>query len=71
MLLLEQYNTTKGRVNKKIISKVERKLKARDNKKYEVKGIVHSAVYGHKAEDQLPGLYYLVLWKSFPKDENT
>ena len=47
-------------------------FEAGDNKKYEVDGIWNSAVYTRKlAIKQLPGLYYLVLWKGYPKKENT
>ncbi len=41
------------------------------NKEYEVKAIIDSAVYGQQANDQMQGLYYLVLWKGYPKEENT
>ena len=41
-----------------------------DDKEYEVEGIQDSAVYIRKSAKQLPGLYYLVLWKGYPKEEN-
>ena len=42
------------------------------DKEYEVKAIIDSAVYGQQANsNQIPGLYYLVLWKGYPKEENT
>ena len=28
-------------------------------------------VYARESARQLPGLYYLVLWKSYPEEENT
>ena len=46
-------------------------FEADDNKEYEVNGIWDSAVYGRESAGQLPGLYYLVLWKGYPKKKNT
>ena len=41
-------------------------------KEYEVGAICNSAVYVRELESgQLPGLYYLISWKSFLEDENT
>ena len=42
-----------------------------DDKEYEVKAIRDSAVYAKEADGYLPGLYYLVVWKDYPKEENT
>ena len=42
-----------------------------DDKEYEVEGIQDSAVYIRKSAKQLPGLYYLVLWKGYLEKENT
>ena len=42
-----------------------------NNKEYEVEIIIDSAVYTKKVERQLPGLYYLVSWKDYPKKEST
>ena len=42
-----------------------------NNKEYEVDGIQDSAVYARESIGQLPGLYYLVLWKSYPEEKNT
>lgn len=40
--------------------------------KYKVEVICNSVVYIKELEgDQLPGLYYLVLWKGYPEEENT
>ena len=48
------------------------KFEAGGNKEYEVKAIINSVVYGQQANNnQMPGLYYLVLWKGYPKKENT
>ena len=39
---------------------------------YEVEAIRDSAVYAKKSKsDYLPSLYYFVLWKEYPKEENT
>ena len=47
-------------------------LEASNRKKYKVEAIWDSAVYGSKSEsDQLPGLYYMEAWKSYPEEENT
>ena len=47
-------------------------LEAGNSKKYEVKAIWDSAVYASKLESgQLPSLYYLVICKDYPKEENT
>ena len=42
-----------------------------DNKEYKVEGIWNSAVYTKELAGQLLKLYYLVLWKSYSKEENT
>ena len=39
----------------------KREFKARNNKKYKIETIINSVVYGHKVENHLPGLYYLIL----------
>ncbi len=46
-------------------------FEARGNKKYEVKAIIDSVVYSQQNNNQMPGLYYLVLWKGSLKEENT
>ena len=46
-------------------------FEAGDDKEYEVDGIWDSAVYARELAEQLPGLYYLVSWKSYPEEENT
>ena len=49
----------------------EPKFNAGDNKEYEVEAIKNSAVYAKEAKEQLPGLYCLVSWKGYPKEEST
>ena len=66
--LLEQNITKKGRVND---TQLDFEFEAGNDKKYKVNGIRDSAVYARESAGQLPGLYYLVLWKSYPKEKNT
>ncbi len=67
--LLEQDTTKKGRVDE-MTSRL--KFKSDGNgKEYEVEAICNSTVYARKSEGQLPGLYYLVSWKGYPKEKNT
>ncbi len=70
MSLLEQDTTRKGRVDK-ALPEPEKEFEAGNNKEYEVEAIIDSAVYGKQANDQMPGLYYLVSWKGYPEEENT
>ena len=46
-------------------------LEARKSKEYKIEAIWNSAVYTNEAEGHLPGLYYLVVWKKYTKEENT
>ena len=69
MSLLEQNTTKKGRVNKKVL---ELDVGNEDSKEYKVEAIWDSAVYANESESgYLPGLYYLVAWKGYPKEKNT
>ncbi len=52
-------------------SEKEFEFEAGDNKEYKVEAIINSVVYGQQANDQMPGLYYLVSWKGYPEEENT
>ena len=48
------------------------KFEAGDDKEYKFDGIQDSAVYAKKSIiGQLPRFYYLILWKDYPKEENT
>ena len=63
--LLKQDTTKKGQ--EFLVSE----FKLVDNiKEYKVETIQDSAVYTKKANRHLPGLYYLVAWKGYPKEEN-
>ena len=41
-----------------------------DNKEYKVEAIQDSTVYVKEADVYLLGLYYLVVWKGYPKKKN-
>ena len=41
-----------------------------DGKEYKVEAIRDSAVYVKEADEHLPGLYYLIAWKSNLEEEN-
>ena len=67
MSLLEQNTTREERVKK-----VPELDVSDDSKEYKVEAISDSAVYTNKLESgHLPGIYYLVAWKGYPKEENT
>ena len=42
-----------------------------DGKDYEVEAICDSEVYTRESECHLPGFYYLISWKGYPKEKNT
>ncbi len=73
MSLLEQDITKKGQIDNKALSEPEKELEFETggNKEYEDKAIIDSAVYDQQANDQMPGFYYLILWKGYPEEENT
>ena len=67
--LLEQDTTKMGQVDD---TQLDFEFKAGHDKEYEFDGIWDSAVYDKElAIGKLPGLYYLVLWKGYPKEKNT
>ncbi len=43
------------------------------SEKYEFEAIRDNKIYAKESDSghHLPGLYYLVLWKSYPEEENT
>ncbi len=53
------------------LSEPEKDFKPGDSKEYEVKVIINSTVYGKEINNQLPGLYYLVLLKGYLEEEST
>ncbi len=60
VLLLKQNITRKERVDSKALLEPKKEFEVGDNKEYEVEAIIDSAVYGQQANNQMPGLYYLV-----------
>ena len=68
VLLLKQDTTKKGWIN--IFAEVSKFDKSND-KEYEMKAIRNNTIYATKADGYLPGLYYLVPWKSYSEEENT
>ena len=69
MSLLEQNTTKQEQMDKRMM---ELELKAGNSEKYKVETIWDNAVYISKLESgQLPRLYYLIVWKSYPKEKNT
>ena len=65
--LLEQDTTKKRQENN---MQLDFEFKTGNNKEYEVEGIQNSAIYAKESARQLLGLYYLVLWKSYPEKIN-
>lgn len=68
MSLLEQENTRKRWVDKNI---TQLELGMGNKEEDEVTRIWDSMIYTREKEDQLPKLYYLILYKEYPKAENT
>ena len=66
-MLLDQDITKEGRMNN-----MQLEFEPGEDNEYDVNGIQNSAVYAKQlTTSQLPGPYYLVLWKSYPEEENT
>lgn len=68
--MLEQDIVKKGQVNKKLLELKREFETGNNNKEYKIKAIISSIVYGKEANNQILGLYYLILWKSYSKEEN-
>ena len=65
--LLEQDTTKKYRVDKRVTE-----LETGNSKEYKIEAIWDNAVYANELKSgHLPGLYYLIAWKSYSKEENT
>ena len=67
--MLEQNNTKKKQIDENVTE-----LDAGDDEggEYKVEAIRDSSVYARKSESgHLPGLYYLISWKGYLKEENT
>ena len=67
MSLLEEEITRKERVKKV----PELNTNNESSKEYKIEAIWDSMVYARELEGHLLGFYYLVAWKSYPKEENT
>ena len=67
MSLLKQDSTRKKRVEK--VPELDASNKG--SKEYRVKAIWDSLVYVRESEGHLPGLYYLVAWKSYLEEKST
>ena len=67
---MEQNTTRKRRVDEEV-----RQMEFNtgdDGEEYKIKAIWNSAVYAKESElGHLPGFYYLISWKRYPKEENT
>ena len=68
MLLLEQDITRKERMNNENAAELYVGDKIGE---YKVEAIWESEVYTKEADRHLSQLYYLVVWKSYPEEENT
>lgn len=53
--------------NANTLTRPNKKFEIRDNKEYKFEIINNSVICTKKAESQLLGLYYQVLFKSYPK----
>ena len=47
------------------------KFEPGNDNEYKVKAIQDSAVYAKEVDGHLLGLYYLIIWKGYPKEKNT
>ncbi len=70
MLLVEQDTIRKEWVNK-TLPEPTKEFEAVDNKEYKAEAIIDSAIYSKETNNQMLDLYYLILWKSYPEEENT
>ena len=58
-------------MKKEQVKDMQLEFEAGNDKEYEVNSIWDNAVYAKELTEQLPRLYYLVLWKNYSKKENT
>lgn len=58
-------------MNNAALAKSEKEFEYKDNKKYKVKATIDSAVYNKEVNNQILGIYYLVLWKNYLEKKNT
>ena len=69
MSLLKQDITRKEQMNE-LFSEPDPEFDVGNNKKYKVEVIIDSAIYAKKAKKYLPGLYYLIFWKSYLEEKS-
>ncbi len=70
--MLEHNIIRRGQVDKALPeSEKDLMFEAGGDKEYKVEAIINSAMYGQQTNDQMPSLYYLILWKGYPEEENT
>ena len=69
MSLLEHNTTRKGRVDENNATELD--AGKNEGGEDEVEAICNSTVYARKSAGHLPGLYNLISWKVYPKEENT
>ncbi len=67
--LLEKDTTTKKRVNE-ILPEPDKEFETENNKEYKVEAIIKPVVYSKETNDQMPGLYYLILWKCYQDEKS-
>lgn len=58
-------------MNNTALPKLGKEIEARNDKEQKVEAIINSVVYGKKANNQIPSLYYLVLWKGYLVEKST
>ena len=71
---MEQNTIRREQIDNKALPKPKKgiEFEAGGDKKYKVEAIIDNAVYGQQANNnQMLGLYYLVLWKGYSEEENT
>ena len=68
-VLLLEYDITRKRQMNKFAEAPE--FEPGNNKENELETIQDNAVYIEEANKHLQELYYLVIWKGYPKEKNT
>lgn len=66
-------NTVAKHTNKEHFNELlelELELNAGKNKEYKIEIVKNSIIYNKAAEDQILGLYYLISWKHYTKNES-
>lgn len=58
-------------MNNTTLPEPKKEFETENDKNYKVKAIINSAMYSKEVNNQMPVLYYLVLWKGYLKEEST